>query len=165
MSELIDTPEDTEESLLVEDLTKKVFSNFANKPGSTSHRTRSIETYGKEHPELDSDQILDDFTKAYLYTKSGLTGQVERKESKGAVLQLVQELLGSVESSDGVIDTKDFALLHECFEAVAKTSSIFQDKEPNTLRFTNQLIDRYVQSVREFILKDPSGGDLLSADT
>lgn len=166
MPELIESPEIAEEDLLINDLTKKVFSNFANRPtNSRSYHPAEIQKYIEEHPELNSEQIIDEVTNTYLHTKSYSSGQVEQREPREAALHLIQELLKILEDVDEVVGTKDFALLHECFETLAKTTDVFQDKEPKTVSFINQLIDRYVQATREFILKDPSGGDLLTADT
>lgn len=65
----------------------------------------------------------------------------------------------------GDIDTKDFISLHNLFERLAASTDSFQSQDPHEIRNSNQLIDRYVRATREFVITNPSGGDLLASDT
>jgi hypothetical protein len=162
MTELLATPELTEDEQLIDDTVRKVVQRFyESEIGVPSSNGK--EYLRTKHPDLTDEQIIDLEVEDKLYSKSN--DGMERRAPKSVQLSLLQDLLRGVESQYSEPSTKDFALLHEVFESIAKTTDFLQSKEPNDVWFANYLVDRYVAATREFILGNPSGGDLLAADT
>lgn len=163
MTELLDAPELTEDEQLIDDTTKKVVQRLYNMP--KDHSLDAPQHYDRmSNPGLTDEQIIAKKVQATLY--STFAAETERrKDPREIVPKLANDLLVLIEEHPDKIATKDFALLHDAFETIAKTTDFLQSKNISEIQSDNQLISRYVAATREFILASPSGGDLLAADT
>lgn len=157
-TETLSNPETDQLEQSVGDFVEKIITRYANEPDSSTGRAFAS---FKRGGGLEKSVTYKDPAAALAGFIQQERGRVKHVETMYATKYL-NELFDDIEKTSESSGYEDLAFVHDALDTLAE-SGIFEGERKEVAQFINLAVNKYVGMVRQFVMADPSAGDMLSA--